>query len=217
MSEYIVFITVSRAKYIFTNIIHFIIESYDVACGTEIHRPFQSHLQTLLALQTQSSYFPSLSPSSLICKIRIIRSSHTAVGNITEDNPSAILENYASLSWSSFPHHGCPFPSPSQSPYSDHRSPQSLPKPSVLTVCTPRVWSPPCHPFDHISYRMMFQIPTFCPDLSIVSSPYTYLLNIFTSLFHRHLESKTNLTLSPLNLNVTINGTNTHPITQLEA
>ena len=64
---------------------------------------------------------------------------------------------------------------------------------------------------------MMFQIPTFCPDLSIVSSPYTYLLNIFTSLFHRHLESKTNLTLSPLNLNVTINGTNTHPITQLEA
>ena len=70
----------------------------------------------------------------------------------------------------------------------------------VLTVCTPRVWSPLCHPFDHISYRMMFQIPIFCPDLSINSSPYTYLLNIFTGLFHRHLESKTNLTLSPLNL-----------------
>ena len=58
----------------------------------------------------------SLSFGSLICKIRTISSSHTAVGNITEDNPSAILENYASLSWSSFPHHGCPFPLPCSLP-----------------------------------------------------------------------------------------------------
>lgn len=59
-----------------------------------------------------------------------------------------------------------PVPSPSWSPCSARLSPGIPPKPSALTPCTLFVWSHTCRGFDHNFYRLMFQIPTSCPDLS---------------------------------------------------
>lgn len=171
-----------------------------------------------------------MSSCSLICKIRIIGFSHRAIECITWDYLWAMLDNecYSTLSWSSFPPHGCPFPFFSWFPYSAYLSPEIPLDPLLffpyafslydLIPVIPRLWS---------QYGLMFQIPTSCPDLPAkVLVQCTYPLSMFTGLFcstdtqSQHVQEWTRYLSSkyyPLIVfSIAMNGANIHPVTQPE-
>lgn len=176
---------------------------------------FQSHLQNLVTRQTLSNCFIPLIPSSLICKIKISRSGHTlllAVRSSIVDNTCAIPDSKcpATLCWSSFPHQECPFPFPYGLPTLPISPRVSLLGAvlSLLYALTVFGWSYPCHGFDYDSCRLIFQIPTFCPDLSPKFQSHISLYSTSSLVLpHTHSESKAKLITSPPNLTLLLHRT----------